>query len=48
VEDDNSKYWKGWGTTDALLDTDEVHPSIKGASILATQVLIDFPEISLE
>lgn len=48
VEDDDSKYWKGWGTTDALLDTDEVHPSVKGASILTTQVLIDFPEISLE
>lgn len=47
VEEDGSMYWKGWGTNDALLSADEVHPSVKGALILATQVLIDFPEISV-
>ena len=47
VETDGSLYWKGWGTSDALLSNDEVHPSVKGAIVLASQVLNDFPEITI-
>lgn len=47
VETDGSLYWKGWGTSDALLSNDEVHPSVKGALVLASQVLNDFAEITI-
>lgn len=40
-------YWRGWGTDDALLSSDEVHPTEKGATMLAEQVLLDFPEIAI-
>lgn len=46
VETDGSLYWKGWETSDALLSGDEVHPSAKGALVLASQVLNDFAEIT--
>ena len=47
VEADDSLYWKGWGTSDALLSNDEIHPSVKGAFVLASQVLNDFAEITI-
>ena len=47
VETNGSLYWKGWGTSDALLSSDEVHPSEKGAVVLASQVMVDFPEIAV-
>ena len=47
VKTDGDYYWKGWGTENALLSDDEVHPTEQGAKVLAEQVLNDFPEISL-
>lgn len=48
VENESDYYWKGWGTSNALLSGDEVHPSEKGALVLASQVMIDFPEIAVD
>lgn len=47
VENGTNYYWKGWGTDGQLLSNDEVHPSVKGAIVLASQAMIDFPEISI-
>lgn len=47
VENGVDYYWKGWGTDGQLLSNDEVHPSVKGAIVLASQAMIDFPEISI-
>lgn len=47
VEADGDTHWKGWGTDDALLSSDGVHPTEKGALVLATAVLCDFPEIAV-
>jgi hypothetical protein len=43
----NDAYWRNWGTDDALLYTDRVHPTTKGATVLAERILIDFPEIAI-
>lgn len=48
VETDDNYYWKGWSTMDALLSSDEIHPSNKGAVVLAAQSIIDFPEIAID
>lgn len=48
LEDPNSRYWRNWGTGDALLSSDEVHPTTKGAIVMATRFLQDFPEISID
>ena len=40
-------YWRNWGTDDALLGTDQVHPTTKGATVLAERILLDFPEIAI-
>ncbi|MBR2747616.1 MAG: hypothetical protein IKD95_04615 [Bacteroidales bacterium] len=47
VEDANTNYWRGWGTENALLSSDEVHPTSHGAVELAMKALQDFPEITL-
>ena len=47
VSETGSYYWRGWGTDNALLSTDEVHPTAKGATILAERILLDFPEIAV-
>lgn len=47
VENDTDYYWRNWGTDRALLSSDEVHPSQYGAIELASQVIIDFPEITI-
>lgn len=47
VEQNGTYTWRGWGTTDALLSNDEVHPSEHGAKVLATRAMQDFPEITI-
>lgn len=47
VEQNGTYTWRGWGTTDALLSNDEVHPSARGAIVLATRAVQDFPEIAI-
>ena len=47
VENTEDNHWRYWGTANALLSSDEVHPSTRGALELAAQVLIDFPEITI-
>ena len=47
VESNVDDYWRGWGTANALLSNDEVHPTSHGAVELAMKVLQDFPEITL-
>lgn len=47
VSETGSYYWRGWGTDYALLSEDEVHPTAKGAIILAERLLLDFPEIAV-
>lgn len=37
--------WKGWGTENALLSSDQTHPTERGAKVLYSQVIVDFPEI---
>ena len=46
VEASNNNYWRGWGTADALLSSDETHPTQAGAKTLWQAVLNDFPEIA--
>ena len=41
-------HWRGWGTSNALLSSDEVHPSARGAVELAMQALLDFPEMTIK
>lgn len=48
LEDPGSRYWRNWGTSDALLSSDEVHPTTKGAIVMATRFLQDFPEITID
>ena len=48
VENDEDSYWKGWGTENALLSGDNIHPTVKGAIVLAAQAMIDFPELAIE
>lgn len=45
VEEAGTTSWRGWGTPDALLSNDQVHPSVRGAVELAMRALQDFPEI---
>lgn len=47
VSETGTYYWRGWGTENALLSEDEVHPTAKGATILAERILLDFPEIAV-
>lgn len=47
VESGSDYYWRGWGTSDALLSSDEVHPTTRGAVELACRALQDFPEITV-
>ena len=47
VENGNDYYWRGWGTGDALLSNDEVHPTAHGAAELACRVFQDFTEITI-
>ena len=46
VEADGTNTWCGWGTSDALLSSDQVHPTTAGAVQLAARILVDFPEIA--
>lgn len=46
VEQFGTNTWRGWGTSDALLSSDQVHPTAAGALQLAARVLVDFPEIA--
>lgn len=46
VEANGSDYWRGWGTDDQLLGSDETHPTQKGAKVLWQAVLNYFPEIA--
>lgn len=48
VEDPNTTYWRGWGTDNALLSNDEVHPTTHGAVELAMRALLDFPEMMVK
>lgn len=48
LEDPDTRYWRNWGTGDALLSSDEVHPTTKGAIVMATRFLQDFPEITID
>ena len=48
VEDPNTTYWRGWGTDNALLSSDEVHPTSHGAVELAMRALLDFPEMMVK
>lgn len=41
-------HWRGWGTSNALLSSDEVHPSARGAVELAMRALLDFPEMTIK
>ena len=41
-------HWRGWGTPNALLSSDEVHPSARGAVELAMRALLDFPEMTIK
>lgn len=47
VENGSNYYWRGWGTTNALLSDDEVHPTAHGAVELACRAFKDFPEITI-
>lgn len=40
--------WRGWGTSNALLSSDQVHPTSHGAAEMALRVLLDFPELSIK
>ena len=46
-ETEGNYYWKGWGTDKAMLSSDEVHPTARGAKALFAGTMIDFPEISM-
>ena len=48
VEDPNTNYWRGWGTDNALLSSDEIHPTNHGAVELAMRALLDFPEMMIK
>lgn len=48
VEAPNTNYWRGWGTDNALLSNDEVHPTAHGAVELALRALLDFPEMMVK
>lgn len=39
-------YWYNWGETDAMLSSDEVHPTQYGAKALYAMFLADVPEIA--
>lgn len=47
VESGSDYFWRGWGTSDALLSSDKVHPTTQGAVELACRALQDFPEITV-
>jgi hypothetical protein len=47
VEQEGTNTWKFYGETAAFLSSDLVHPTSYGAKAIANQVLIDFPEISV-
>lgn len=47
VESGSDYYWRGWGTSDALLSSDRIHPTAQGAVELACRALQDFPEITV-
>lgn len=48
VEQEGTNSWKGYGTQKAMLSSsDNTHPTKYGAVALASQVLVDFPEITL-
>lgn len=46
VEQSGTTYWRGWGTANALLSNDEVHPTAAGAMQIAARIIVDFPEIT--
>lgn len=45
VEESGTLTWKGWGTTNAMLSSDQVHPSPLGAMTIAMEIIKSFPEI---
>ena len=47
VEEVGTNYWKNWGQADAMLSSDETHPTAYGAKALLSAVLADFPELIL-
>lgn len=47
VEVDGTTYWKGWGTTTAMLSSDEVHPTAYGAKALASAAFAGCPELTI-
>lgn len=47
VEQNGTYTWRGWGTENALLSNDEVHPNAHGAAELACRAFQDFPEITI-
>ena len=46
VEQSGTNTWRGWGTDDALLSSDQVHPSHAGALQIASRIIVEFPEIT--
>lgn len=48
VEAEGTTTWRGWGTDNALLSSDQVHPTTKGAKVIAEKILADFPELNTE
>ena len=48
VEAPGTTYWKNWGQTDAMLSSDETHPTSYGAKALLSAALADFPEIMIQ
>ena len=46
VEKEGTSTWQNWGTANAFLSPDEIHPTLYGARAIANKVLADFPEIS--
>lgn len=48
VEEAGTYTWRGWGTENALLSNDQVHPTTKGAMVMAAKYLSSFPELNTE
>ena len=47
VEETGTTYWKNHGEENAMLSSDNVHPTTYGAKALAAQAMADFPEITI-
>ena len=48
VEQEGTQTWKYYGTANAFIGSDEIHPSEYGAKAILAEVLRKFPEIAVE